>query len=81
MALWLLDNCDLEACTTTAAELAGIGGLVGQVATVLEALLVYNHFRTVLEAEPDLPAAADPMPVPALRHGSRVARCAVPVRA
>ncbi|MGH3758722.1 ABC transporter ATP-binding protein [Actinophytocola sp.] len=49
--------------------LAGMGTIVDQVAMVHHALLMYGHFRTVLEAEPDLALAADPVPVPALGRG------------
>lgn len=49
--------------------LAAVTSLAGQVATVHQALLMYDHFRAVLEAEPDLPVPADPVPVPALRDG------------
>jgi ATP-binding cassette subfamily B protein len=48
--------------------LAGVGALVGQVTTVHHSLLMYGHFRSVLEAAPDLEVAADPVPVPELRH-------------
>lgn len=52
-----------------AALLGGLGGLVSQVAETYQALIMYGHHRAVLAAEPDLPAAAEPRPVPPLRHG------------
>jgi ATP-binding cassette, subfamily B, bacterial len=42
-------------------------GLVYQVSSGYQALLMYHHYREVLAAEPDLPVAADPRPVPPLR--------------
>ncbi|HEX6686334.1 MAG TPA: ABC transporter ATP-binding protein [Candidatus Limnocylindrales bacterium] len=49
--------------------LAGVGTIVDQVSTVHYALLMYGHFRAVLEAEPDLEHAPHPVPVPVLRRG------------
>jgi ATP-binding cassette subfamily B protein len=49
--------------------LAGVGTIVDQFATVHHALLMYDHFRAVLDAEPDLELAANPVPVPVLRRG------------
>ncbi len=42
--------------------------LVAQVANVYHALLLFGHYRAVLAAEPDLPVAVHPRPVPPLRH-------------
>jgi ATP-binding cassette, subfamily B, bacterial len=48
---------------------AALATLVTRVATVYQALLLYDHYRAVLRAEPDLPIAANARPAPALRHG------------
>jgi ATP-binding cassette subfamily B protein len=47
----------------------GITAVVHQVSSVYESLLMYDHYRAVLAAEPDLPLAAEPRPVPPLRNG------------
>jgi ATP-binding cassette, subfamily B, bacterial len=48
---------------------AGLSMLVARVAMLHHSLLLYGNFRDVLAVEPDLPQAADPLPVPALREG------------
>ncbi|EXG82801.1 ABC transporter ATP-binding protein [Cryptosporangium arvum] len=61
---------DVAALVAGIAALQGtLASLVGRVSSMHHALLMFDHFRAVLEAEPDLPAAADPRPVPALRRG------------
>lgn len=52
-----------------AALQTALAALVGRVSVVHHALLLYRHFRAVLDAEPDLPQPPDPRPVPPLRHG------------
>lgn len=47
---------------------AALAALVGRVAAVYQSLLMYDHYRAVLRAEPDLPVAANARPVPALRR-------------
>jgi ATP-binding cassette, subfamily B, bacterial len=47
----------------------GLGALVLRVSTVYQALLLYDHYRAVLRAGPDLPVHADPRPAPPLAHG------------
>lgn len=55
------------------AAVAGVqGGLsvaIGSAARAHEALLLFDHYRFVVEAEPDLPVPAVPVPVPPLRRG------------
>jgi ATP-binding cassette, subfamily B, bacterial len=52
-----------------AALQATLASLVGRVSLTYHALLMYDHFRAVLEAEPDLPEPAEPRPLPPLRQG------------
>ncbi|HEY3143667.1 MAG TPA: ABC transporter ATP-binding protein [Acidimicrobiales bacterium] len=56
--------------------LASVGALqgamaqtVGDVANTHEGLLMFSHFRAVVHADPDLPLALVPRPVPVLREG------------
>ncbi|GAA3287058.1 ABC transporter ATP-binding protein [Dactylosporangium vinaceum] len=44
-----------------------LAALVNRVALMHHALLLYRHFRAVLDATPDLPQPPDPAPVPRLR--------------
>ncbi|MFG1923026.1 ABC transporter ATP-binding protein [Cryptosporangium sp. NPDC048952] len=61
---------DVAALVAGIAALQGtLASLVGGVSSTHHSLLMYDHFRAVLEAEPDLPLATDPRPVPALRRG------------
>ncbi|WP_211244015.1 ABC transporter ATP-binding protein [Actinospica robiniae] len=46
-----------------------LSGLVTEVSTAHQQLLVFGHFRAVLAGGPDLPVAAKPSPTPALRRG------------
>jgi ATP-binding cassette subfamily B protein len=46
-----------------------LASLVGRVSLVHHALLLYDHYRAVLRAEPDLPVVGQARPVPALRRG------------
>jgi ATP-binding cassette subfamily B protein len=55
-----------------AGVLVGVGTLVGQLAFVTEALLNYEHYRTILAAEPDLPEPAGAPTVPPLSHEIRL---------
>ncbi len=48
---------------------AALSGAVTASAGSYQALLVFGHYRDVLEAEPDLPIAARPQDLPRLRHG------------
>ncbi|GAB2797780.1 ABC transporter ATP-binding protein [Amycolatopsis magusensis] len=56
-----------------AAAVAGVqtalAALVGRVGTAHGALLLFEHYREVTGAEPDLPEPACPRPVPTLRSG------------
>ena len=47
----------------------GLRGLVEQMGGAYEALLVFDHYQTVVRAGPDLPVAVSPAPVPPLRRG------------
>lgn len=55
--------------SAVAALLAGLATVVTRVTDGYQALIMYDHYRVVLEVEPDLPRAAAPRSVPALRHG------------
>ncbi|GAA0913585.1 multidrug ABC transporter permease [Virgisporangium aurantiacum] len=55
-----------------AALLAGVTVAVARVADGYQALIMYDHYRVVLEVEPDLAVAVDPRPVPTLRRGIEV---------
>ncbi|GAA3746420.1 ABC transporter ATP-binding protein [Plantactinospora mayteni] len=52
---------------------AGVQGALGTVISALawahQRLLLIDHYRAVLTAEPDLPTPSVPRPVPPLRHG------------
>lgn len=48
---------------------AALAGLVGQVAEGYESALMFGHYLRVVGAGPDLPVAADPVPVGPLRRG------------
>jgi ATP-binding cassette subfamily B protein len=50
----------------TAGVQGALQGLVYSVSGAQHAMLLYHHYREVEGAEPDLPAAADPRPVPPL---------------
>jgi ATP-binding cassette subfamily B protein len=52
-----------------AALLASLAMLVTRVTEGYQALIMYDHYRVVLDVEPDLPRAAEPRPVPPLRRG------------
>jgi len=61
---------EVSALVAAIAALQGtLASLVGRLSLIHHALLLYRHFRAVLDAEPDLPQTADPRPVPALRRG------------
>ncbi|MEW2404219.1 ABC transporter ATP-binding protein [Streptomyces sp. NPDC046862] len=55
------------------AAVAGVQGsltaVAGHVAGSHEALLLFEHYLDVVRCEPDLPVAAAPVPLPALRDG------------
>ncbi|MEU9509653.1 ABC transporter ATP-binding protein [Micromonospora sp. NPDC048170] len=46
-----------------------LGGLVGQLGAIHQALLLFDHYDQVVRAEPDLPVPATARPVPPLREG------------
>ncbi|MFB9236644.1 ABC transporter ATP-binding protein [Plantactinospora siamensis] len=46
---------------------SALAGIVGQLGTMHQALLMFAHYQAVVEAEPDLPRPAAPAPTPALR--------------
>ncbi|WP_405623596.1 ABC transporter ATP-binding protein [Streptomyces sp. NBC_00076] len=46
-----------------------LGSLLIQLAASQRALLMFDHYLEVVEAEPDLPVAAEPVPLTPLRHG------------
>jgi ATP-binding cassette subfamily B protein len=61
---------DVSALVASIAALqTTLAALVTRIALVHHALLLYRHFRAVLDAEPDLPEPSDPAPVPPLRRG------------
>jgi ATP-binding cassette subfamily B protein len=61
---------DVSALVASIAALqTTLAALVTRIALVHHALLLYRHFRAVLDAEPDLPQPSDPAPVPPLRRG------------
>jgi ATP-binding cassette subfamily B protein len=47
----------------------GISSMVAQLGSVYQSLIVLGHFVDVVSAPPDLPVAASPLAVPALRGG------------
>ena len=47
----------------------GISSMVAQLGTMYQSLIVLGHFVDVVSAPPDLPVAASPLAVPALRGG------------
>jgi ATP-binding cassette subfamily B protein len=49
--------------------IAGLATLIGRVSMVHQALLTYEHYRSIVGAEPDLAVARDPRPLPELRRG------------
>ncbi|GGM40190.1 multidrug ABC transporter permease [Longimycelium tulufanense] len=55
------------------AAVAGVQGalttLAGDLAGVQHALLLFGHYEAVVRAGPELPMAAEPRPLPPLRHG------------
>ncbi len=66
----LLTPGDVSALVAAIAGLqATLASLVARVSLVFHSLLMYDHYRAVLEAEPDLPLAAHPKPARALRRG------------
>ncbi|NBE84423.1 ABC transporter ATP-binding protein [Micromonospora rubida] len=46
-----------------------LGGLVGQLGAIHQALLLFDHYDQVIRVEPDLPVPATARPVPPLRDG------------
>ncbi|MGV9212719.1 ABC transporter ATP-binding protein [Micromonospora sp. RB23] len=46
-----------------------LGGLVGQLGAIHQALLLFDHYDEVAHVEPDLPVPASPRPVPPLSEG------------
>jgi ATP-binding cassette, subfamily B, bacterial len=61
---------DVSAFVGAIAALQGtLASLVGRISLMYHSLLIYDRFRAVLEAEPDLPEPADPRPVPPLHRG------------
>ncbi|MDA0632227.1 ABC transporter ATP-binding protein [Nonomuraea sp. MCN248] len=52
-----------------AAVQAALLGIVRDLAGAHTQLLMFGHYLAVVEAEPDLPVAARPLPVEPLRHG------------
>ncbi|MCP2343478.1 ABC transporter ATP-binding protein [Actinomadura rupiterrae] len=59
--------------TMFVAAVAGVQTALAQIvdrwADAHQALLLFGHFVTITEAEPDLPVRADPRPVPEMRRG------------
>jgi ATP-binding cassette, subfamily B, bacterial len=53
----------------TVAAQTTLASLVSRLSLIYRALLMYDHYRAVLGAAPDLPLAPNPRPVPGLRHG------------
>ncbi|WET76525.1 ABC transporter ATP-binding protein [Amycolatopsis sp. QT-25] len=51
---------------------AGLSTVVGGLVDAHHALLVYRHYLAIVDAEPDLPLAPDPRPLPRLRHSIEV---------
>ncbi len=69
-AYGLLTPGDVSALVAAIAGLqATLASLVARVSLVFHSLLMYDHYRAVLQAEPDLPLAAHPKPACALRRG------------
>jgi ATP-binding cassette subfamily B protein len=61
---------DVSAFVAAMAGLQGaLASLVARISLLHHALLVYEHHLDVLDAEPDLPVAANPKPVKGLRRG------------
>jgi len=54
---------------SVAALQGAMAGVVSQIGNTHEGLLMFDHYRTVVDAEPDLPRAVVARPVPALRDG------------
>lgn len=48
---------------------SSLGSLLIQLAASQRALLMFDHYLEVVEAEPDLPVALEPAPLAPLRHG------------
>jgi ATP-binding cassette subfamily B protein len=46
-----------------------VGGLVDHVASAHQNALLFDHYQNIVDAEPDLPVAAEPRPAPPLRTG------------
>lgn len=76
--LWAVDAARAGALsvggiTMFAAAVAGVQGalatLAGDVARSHQALLMFDHYLSVTAAGPDLPVAASPLALPALRDG------------
>ncbi|OLT19618.1 multidrug ABC transporter permease [Actinomadura sp. CNU-125] len=55
--------------TSVAGVQAAVSALVNEVTLAHQELLLFDHYLAVIEAEPDIPVAADPVPVPPLRRG------------
>ncbi|GGN74792.1 multidrug ABC transporter permease [Actinoplanes lobatus] len=58
------------------AAVVGVQGasraMVSELATTHHSVLMFDHYRAVVQAGPDLPEPARPHPLPALRHGLRL---------
>ena len=54
---------------SVAALQGAMAGVVSQIGNTHEGLLMFDHYRAVVDAEPDLPRAVGTRPVPALRQG------------
>ncbi|TMR99693.1 ABC transporter ATP-binding protein [Nonomuraea basaltis] len=52
-----------------AAVQSALGGLVSGIAALHQDLIMFGHYVTVVQADPDLPIPAEPVPLPRLRHG------------
>ncbi|MBE1491455.1 ABC transporter ATP-binding protein [Plantactinospora soyae] len=48
---------------------SGLAAMVGQIASVHQAMLLLEHYEQVVDCAPDLPQPDRPLPVPALRDG------------
>jgi ATP-binding cassette subfamily B protein len=47
----------------------GLATVINRLGAVHNALLLFDNYQAIVDAEPDLPVAAHPVPVPVLRHG------------
>ncbi|MFI1869953.1 ABC transporter ATP-binding protein [Streptomyces jumonjinensis] len=66
-------NLSVGDITMFVASVAGVqtalAALAGQIALTHQALLMFDHYRTVTLSGPELPVPAAPRPLPALRRG------------